>query len=156
MAANSLVIPGAYARSTSPRLRALALRADGLFLVGIGALQMSFELAGHFFGVGPLANAFAGAGANFTLGFFEAHGLALIFGVLLLRASTAARDAHWHGTAAAVHALLGGANLLFWPSFVALGFVPMGVLATAGHIGFVALQLVCARRARFSAAQFQS
>jgi hypothetical protein len=146
---NLSTLAAADAHESRIRLRRLALRADGLFLVGVGTAQMVFELLGHFAGTGPLAAAFSGAGAHFTIGFLEAHGLALLFGVLLFDAGTAARDAHWHVTAAAIHTLLGGANLLFWPSFVALGLVPMGVVATAFHLGFVLLQLACTYLARF-------
>jgi hypothetical protein len=47
------------------------------------------------------------------IGFIEAHGLALIIGVPLWQAAPLRI---WHLTAAAVHLLLGTANLVFWPS----------------------------------------
>jgi hypothetical protein len=120
------------------------LRADGAFLLAVGAAQLVFELLGHLASVGPLAAAYSGNGAPLTTGFLEAHALAALFGVLLLDAGTAAHDTHWHGTAAAIHALLAGANLLFWPSFIALGLVPMGVVATTVHLGFVVVHVTCA------------
>jgi hypothetical protein len=46
-----------------------------------------------------------------------------------------------------VHLLLGGANLLFWQSFVSWGLVPMGVLATAFHGLFLVVQLAYLVRA---------
>ena len=72
-----------------------------------------------------------------AIGFVEAHGLALIIGVLLWRAVPAPQ---WHGTAMAVHLLLGGANLAFWPLFGAAGMVGVGVVTTVLHGLFVALQ----------------
>lgn len=52
----------------------------------------------------------------------------------------AARDGRrfWHVFAAAVHTLLGVANLVFWDSFVVFGMVPMGIAATAVHFVMVA------------------
>jgi hypothetical protein len=46
-----------------------------------------------------------------AIGFVEAHGPAFILGVPFARAMPSRSR---HGTAAAVHALLGTANLLFW------------------------------------------
>jgi hypothetical protein len=75
-----------------------------------------FELLSHFFGVGPLGRIFAGS--HYTIDFFEAHGLAFLIGVLLIRVAAADTKRFWHGFAACVPVLLGGANLLFWSSFV--------------------------------------
>jgi uncharacterized membrane protein len=67
----------------------------------------------------------------------EAHGLAFIIGVLLV--TVAARDGRrfWHVLAAAVHTLLGTANVLFWNSFVVFGMVPMCIAATVVHFVLV-------------------
>jgi hypothetical protein len=55
--------------------------------------------------------------------------------------------------AAAVHALLGTANLLFWDSLVAFGMVPMGIAATVVHFVLVAAHITAfiASRERESA-----
>ena len=82
------------------------------------------------------------AGSHFTIGFLEAHGLAFLIGVLLIFVAAADPKRFWHIFAACVHVLLGGANLLFWSSFVYWGLVPMGTIATAFHGLFLVAQLV--------------
>jgi hypothetical protein len=60
------------------------LRLDGSFLALAGSAAMLSETVGHFFGAGPLA---ASRGSPHTIGGLEAHGLAIIIAVLLLRAA---------------------------------------------------------------------
>jgi hypothetical protein len=117
-----------------------ALRVDGAFLALVGGTQMIFELLSHFGGIGPLGRIFAGS--QYTIGFFEAHGLALLIGLLLIFVAAPEPKRFWHIFAACVHVLLGGANLLFWSSFVYWGLVPMGAIATALHGLFLVAQLV--------------
>lgn len=71
----------------------------------------------------------------------EAHGLAFLIGVLLLAVARKDVNRFWHAFAAAVHVLLGGANLVFWDSFTAFGVLPMGVAATVAHALFVVLHV---------------
>lgn len=111
------------------------LRLDGAFLLIVGVLAMVLEARGHFLGSGPLAHL---AGSPYTIGGFEAHGLAAILGMQLLAHARDAVLRPWHGLGLAVHLLLGAANLAFWPGFAALGMRPMGVATTAVHLGFVA------------------
>jgi hypothetical protein len=127
-------------RRATPWWQIATLRADGAFLALVGGAQMCFELLSHFRGVGPLGRIFTDS--HFTIGFLEAHGLALMIGLLLIFVAPADRRRFWHAFAACVHLLLGGANLLFWNSFVALGLVPMGVGATAFHGLFILANLV--------------
>src|SRR5690349_20145524 len=117
--------------------RALLL-ANGAIL-GVVALAAALaDLAGHFVNLGPMGpQLYENSDA---IGFFEAHGLALIAAILLLRNRSAAGPA-WNFTAAAVHLVLGGANLLFWPVFAENNLVPMGVATTAMHAVFFALEL---------------
>jgi hypothetical protein len=115
------------------------LRVDGVFLALVGGAQIIFELLSHFGGIGPLGRIFAGS--HYTIGFFEAHGLALLIGLLLIFVAASDPKRFWHGFAACVHVLLGGANLLFWSSFVYWGLVPMGAIATAFHGLFLVAQL---------------
>lgn len=125
------------------KLRRTILLANGVFLLLVGGAQFTFDLLSHFLGAGPLGTIFTGS--SYTIGFAEAHGLAFLFGVLFIRAARSGVDTYWHLVAVAVHILLGGANLLFWPSFVAMGLVPMGVVATAFHGLFVASEAWCAK-----------
>jgi hypothetical protein len=128
-----------YPQSTR-NLRKAILIANGCFLALIGGAQMTFELLSDFGGIGPLGHIFAGS--HYTIGFFEAHGLALLIGLLLIFVAAADPKRFWHGFAACVHVLLGGANLLFWHSFVVWGLVPMGVIATTFHALFLIAQLL--------------
>ena len=124
-------------------LNKTALKLNAIFLMLIGLLQMIFELLSHFLGAGPLADRFFES--PYTLGFFEAHGLAVLMGILLWRAS-ANPQKFWHQLAVIIHILLGGANLLFWNSFIQLDFVAPGIVATVFHGVFVALEAYCAWR----------
>jgi hypothetical protein len=127
------------------RLRRRVILADGVFLAVIGAVQVAFELLGYYAGAGPLGAVFDGS--PYTIGWVENHGFAFLVGTLFL--TVAVRDGRrfWHGFAAAVHVLLGGANLLFWSSFVYFDVVAMGVAATIAHAVFVMVQLGCLRSA---------
>jgi hypothetical protein len=120
--------------------RSTLMRANGAFLALVGGTQVIFELLSHFFGVGPWGRIFAAS--HFTIGFLEAHGLAFLIGVLLIFVAAADTKRFWHIFAACVHVLLGGANLLFWSSFVYWGLVAMGAIATVFHGLFLVAQLV--------------
>ena len=117
------------------------LLVNGTLLALTGAAQGMFDLAGYFLNLGPTAAAlYQNPDA---IGFLEAHGLALIIGLLMVL-NRNAQGAAWHWIGASVHLLLGAANLLFWPVFEVNGLVPMGVAATAAHVLFFALQTTSA------------
>jgi hypothetical protein len=124
-------------------LNKTVLKLNSLFLLLIGSLQIIFELLSHFMGVGPLADRFLES--PYTLGFFEAHGLAVLMGILLWRAA-ANPQKFSHQLAVIIHILLGGANLLFWNSFIQLDFVIPGIVATVFHGVFIVVQAYCAWR----------
>jgi hypothetical protein len=128
---------------SSPRVSRWALRLDGIFLALAGGAALVAETLGHFLGVGPLA---ATRGSPHTIGGVEAHGLAIILAVLLLRASGLADRRLWHGVGLSTHLLLSSANILFWSSFVQQGVVPVGIVTTALQIAFVAAHATCLRR----------
>ena len=124
----------------TPAARAWILRANALFLLIAGAGGLWTDVAGSFFGTGvevAILKDAPGAG----IGFIKAHGLALILGALLWRAEPLRS---WHLAAAAVHALLGSANLAFWDFFVVADVLVVGYVTTALHGLFVALQLTAA------------
>jgi hypothetical protein len=58
-------------------------------------------------------------------------------GVLLWLHAGKARLRPWHVCGLAIHVLLGGANVAFWPSFAAFGLLGMGIATTAMHALFV-------------------
>jgi hypothetical protein len=105
-----------------------------------GSVAMLSEVAGHFFGTGPLA---ATQGSPHTIGGFEAHGLAVLLAVLLFRAGGLADRGLWHAVGLSTHLLLGATNILFWPSFAYQGMVSVGVVTTMMHILFVVAHAVC-------------
>jgi hypothetical protein len=126
----------------SRRLSRWTLRLDGVFLATAGGAAMLTETLGHFFGVGPMAETL---GSPYTIGGFEAHGLAIIIAVLLLRAATLTDRQSWHVLGSSVHLLLGSANLLFWSSFVQQDLLGVGIVTTALHVIFVVAHAACIR-----------
>ena len=112
-------------------------------------MQVPLEALAYFGNVGPNAAVFGES--PYTLGFFEAHALAVVLAAVLARGARAPTAGH-HVLAAAVHAVLGAANLLFWPAFAAFGMVPAGVVATGLHAALASLHALAVRAGRFAAA----
>jgi hypothetical protein len=114
----------------SANLRRLLLRANAVFLIvaGVGA-WVTADFPASFSGSGPFGALIAHQPA-LGIGFIEAHGLAIILGVLLWRAASATS---WHFTAAAIHLLLGTCNIIFWQLFIATDTLPMGWVTTVMH-----------------------
>jgi hypothetical protein len=123
-----------------PSLRLWILRADAAFLLVAGTGGFVSDLVGAFLMRGPQGRVMASAPFS-ALGFVEAHGLAVIVAFLLLGAASERR---WHVAAAAVHLLLGTANLVFWSYFPFAHMLAMGYITTILHAAFVALQLAAA------------
>lgn len=111
------------------------VRVDGGFLLLIGLSLFVAVLVGYFTGRGPMGDYLHGMA--YTIGFAEAFGLAIMIAVVLLGMAKAGDLRPWMGLALAVHALLGGANLLFWEIFDQTGMVAMGVIVTIIHGLFV-------------------
>ena len=123
------------------------LQFDGGFLLLAGGSAMIIETIGHFLGIGPFAQT---KGSPHTIGGFEAHGLAIIFAVLFIRAASRPDRALWHRVGLVVHLLLGCSNLLYWPSFAQMNAVPTGVITTVLHIVFVGAHWTCLRLGRLN------
>ena len=116
------------------------LRFDGMFLVAAGLLALVMETLGHFLGIGPLASQY---GSFYTIGGFEAHGLAIVLGTLLLREARLPGRRSGHALALTSHVFLGLSTLIFWASFEQLELVPVGVITTLIHAVLAVLQTVC-------------
>ena len=125
-------------------IRHVLLRANATFLLAASAGGFASDVRGIFFGLGPVARIVADA-PYAGLGFIEAHGLAFILGILMWRAHPARG---WHLTAAAIHVLLGTANLVFWQLFIVSDMLLVGYVTTALHGLFVVLQMAAAISAR--------
>jgi hypothetical protein len=125
-------------------IRHVLLRANATFLLAASAGGFASDVRGIFFGLGPVARVAAEA-PYAGIGFIEAHGLAFILGVLMWRAEPACA---WHLAAAAIHALLGTANLVFWQPFIVSDMLLVGCVTTALHGLFVVLQMAAAISAR--------
>jgi hypothetical protein len=123
--------------------RKAILRANALYL-GIASIAafVLLDLRGIVLGTGPAGQVLASA-PHAAVGFVEAHGLAFILSVLFWQAPPI-RYAHL--TAAAVMALLGVSNIVFWPLFTVTGMIVAGTVLTAGHLAFAALELLAASR----------
>ncbi|MBT1509750.1 hypothetical protein KIP88_04485 [Bradyrhizobium sp. SRL28] len=125
-------------------IRHVLLRANATFLLAASAGGFASDVRGIFFGLGPVARLVADA-PYAGLGFIEAHGLAFILGILMWRAQPARG---WHLAAAAIHVLLGTANLVFWQLFIVSDMLLVGYVTTALHGLFVVLQMAAAISAR--------
>jgi hypothetical protein len=121
----------------STTLRRTILRANAAFLLVASAGGMISDLTGAFLLHGPVGRVVETA-PHAAIGFVEAHGLAFIIGILLWQAEPSRM---WHLAAAAVHILLGTANLVFWPIFSFADMMAVGYLTTILHWTFVTLQL---------------
>jgi hypothetical protein len=132
-------------------IRTFILRANAVY-IGIAAAAglVSMDIPGSFFGTGPAAP-ILNAAPHAAIGFVEAHGLAFILSVLLWRAEPARA---WHLTGAAMCALLGISNLVFWQMFVATDTLPMGYLTTGFHLTCAAAQLAAAAGAEAAGLRF--
>jgi hypothetical protein len=125
-------------------IRKTILRANALYLLVASVAGFATDLLGIFYSFGAQSRVMMHA-PYAGIGFIEAHGLAFIIGILLWRAAS---STVWHLTAAAVHVLLGTANLVFWQIFVAADVVWAGYVTTSLHWLFVLLQLAAAHAAR--------
>jgi hypothetical protein len=112
------------------------LRANAIYLLVASTGGLLMDLLGAAFQRGPASKIVAGAPYS-SIGFIEAHGLALIFSIWLCRTEPSRA---WHFTGAAVHTLLGTCNLVFWDFFPAAGFLWGGYLTTSLHWLFAVLQ----------------
>lgn len=116
-------------------MRTFILRMDAIPLALFGLFGLTMDLLGYFAGIGAWKDAFLNN--PLVIGVVEAHGLAIIIAILLLRYGAAHETFMWHGVAVAVHLLLGLCNLLFWQGFINVNMVPLGIVATAYHFLFV-------------------
>ncbi|MCB0190082.1 MAG: hypothetical protein KDE31_37680, partial [Caldilineaceae bacterium] len=111
------------------------LRADAILLALFGLFGIVMDLLGYFAGMGAWGTLFWQN--PLAVGVVEAHGLALIVAVLLLRHATAHATMGWHLTAVTTHVMLGLCNLLFWQVFINVNLIPLGVVATLYHFIFI-------------------
>jgi hypothetical protein len=121
------------------------LQADGLFLAVAGAIGIASDTAGYFLATGPMASL---SGSPQAAGQAEAHGLAVMLGVLLIRGAALSNRRPWHVLGLSIHLLLGVVNLAFWPIFAQMGLVAAGWVTTILHAAFVSLQAACLYGAR--------
>ena len=127
--------------------RRWVLRADSVFLIAAASVALvTADLPASFSGSGPFGPLIAHERA-LGIGFVEAHGLAIILGVLLWRGGGAC-SASWHVTGAAIHLLLGACNIVFWRLFIVTDSLPMGWITTGMHGVLLALQSIAAWSAR--------
>jgi hypothetical protein len=108
------------------------LRFNGWFLLVAGTGGAIADLISYYAGSGPFGTQFLGKPE--VVAPLEAHLLAALIGMALLRFATEANARFWHGFAAAVHAMLMTANLLFFAVFQQVDLVGLGVVATMIHL----------------------
>ena len=123
------------------KTRQYILRANALFLLIASAGGFIADIVAVNTLAGPMGRVIADA-PHSAIGLIEAHGLAFILGVLLWRAEPSRA---WHLTAAAIHLLLGTANLVFWQVFVSWRCSGCGLRLNRHCTGlFVLLELLAA------------
>lgn len=120
------------------------LLADSAFLGVSGAFMMTQEFLSHFMQKGIFGGQFANS--PYTIGFFEAHGLAVLFAISFVLTLNHGHRRFWHGMAVAIHILLGGSNLLYWQSFIEFDFVTQGIVVTTLHGIFILANLYALRK----------
>ena len=129
-------------------MRRKVLRANGYFLIGIGAVMVGLGLASRHASAGPLGATFSEQMPAAVLSWVEAFGLAAILGVIFVRTSRTSYPPFWNLVAASVHGLMATANLAYWDTFVTLDMTGPGTGATVAHLLFVALETWCALTGR--------
>jgi hypothetical protein len=122
-----------------PRWRRAILVTDGILLLMAGLAALIADVVGYFFGIGPFA---ALLGQPLAIGAVEAHGLAMLVGLLVMR-TTPGDHWRWHAVALAVHLFLGVYNLLFWDVYAMMGAAEAGVISTIAHAVLFSAQLGC-------------
>ena len=115
-------------------------RLNAGFLILMGGVFGVLDYVGFRTGNGPLGDLLKD---NFlAVGMQEAHGMALIMGLVLLTYALRSMDTSWHLVGAGVHVLLGGSNLIFWGHFGEIGIVNPEIVVTAIHWLFVSAHLL--------------
>ena len=137
----------ALTRSSSAlRMRKTVLYTNGAFLTLMGGPFAIFDLLSFWWGAGPLGEMYHNE--LLTVGLFEAHGLALMMGLILLRAARFDPRPAWHLLGAGIHLLLGSSNLIFWALFSVWDVVTAEIVVTCIHWLFMAAHLICLWKAR--------
>ena len=116
-------------------MRTLILRADAIPLAIFGLFGLVMDLLGYFAGVGAWKDLFLHN--PLAVGVVEAHGLAMILALVLIRHATATDTRQWHWAAMALHLLLGVCNLIFWQAFINVDGLLLGIVTTLYHFAFV-------------------
>ena len=111
--------------------RTLLLRTDAVLLALFGLFGFAMDLLGYFAGIGAWKGIFFND--PLAIGVVEAHGLAIVIAILLLRQAPTNDQVVWHLTAMTVHLLLGICNLVFWQVFINSSAVSLGIAATTYH-----------------------
>lgn len=118
-----------------------ALRLNGTLLSLAGLLALGADLAGSLYGRGPFASL---SGQPLAIAAVEAHGLALLLGLLLIRGANRPNERWlWHAVAFAIHVFLAACNLFFWRSYGEQDLIVAGVVTTVAHAALACLQLAC-------------
>ena len=127
----------------STRARQIILKLNAAYIGLAGSVALVFDIGGALYGIGPQGQVLAKAPLA-SIGFIEAHGLAIILATMLWRMPP---TRGLHLTAAAMVALLGICNLVFWQLFVETGALTMGYVTTGLHLTFTGLHLAAAATA---------
>jgi len=119
-----------------------------IFLGLSSAGMMLNELAFRFFEIGLINNIVLNM-PGATIGFFEAHGLAVLCAFFLYCERKKNWTADLNLYAAVIHTFLGFANIIFWnDAFTRFGILAAGIITTALHLILTVLNLVSFAKAK--------
>lgn len=125
------------------RTRQRVLKANGLYLILASLIGISaMDIPAIFLKRGPETMSLTTPSTG--VGFLEAHGLALLLGVLLWQATA---QPFWHKVALAVQLLLGLGHLAFREIFSLTESFSTGYVFTSFHWLFIALQMMALQSA---------
>ena len=120
---------------------------DGCFLTIMGTAAGAMDLAAYFTGEGPFGETFYQNST--TIGGFEAHCLAIISGLILIIKRKSDDAGFFCKVAIGIHLALGISNLVWFRVFYDTNTLPLGIITTAAHFGFIISHLVALRKRPF-------
>ena len=121
------------------RLYRIIISIDAYFLIVAGALAGFFDMLSYITGKGVWRLTFYKN--PLAIGFFEAHMLAIIIGLFLLRMCQKQDWVFAMRMALVIHLILGVSNIIWFEGFSMVNAEIGGLIATIIHFVFVSLYL---------------
>jgi len=133
-------------------MKKTVLKIDGYFLATMGTVAGAMDLVAYFTGKGPFGEAFYQNST--TIGGFEAHCLAIISGLILILKRKSDDAGFFCKVAIGIHLALRISNLVWFRVFYDTNTLPMGIITTLAHFGFIISHLMVLRKRPFKSFDF--